>query len=703
MKKNLLLFFLTSIFYFLSSPLVHAQSGEWTWMKGDSIPNSLGTFGTIGIPNAANKPPGLYEPCEWRDHDGNFWLFGGSYSYNTLWKFETTTSEWTWMKGTNGVGGTAVYGTQGVSDPNNTPGARLASTSWVDNDGNLWLYGGVETSAGKSDLWKYEVTTNEWTWMDGSSGGNALGVYGTKGIPDPLNDPGARLETAAAWVDDANNLWFFGGQLCCNANGYIDDVWRYNTTTGEWTWMQGSSISLQPPAYGTLGIADSANTPGNRRIYSHWKDADGNFWIFGGQANGSCFNDLWKYDHNLNLWTWMHGSNIVNSTGHYGTSCTFDSLNEPPARMENRFYWTDSCSNFWMFGGLNTSSGFYHNDLWCYSPAMNKWKWTSGSSLPNQDGLYGTMGVSSSSNHPGARYGGVAWLGHNESLWLFGGHGYPFDNNVGDLNDLWRFIPDSGCVSCNVVNLPGVAFQSSDTSLCEKFCISFTDQSINNPTSWQWIFQGGNPSSSTDQNPTNICYDVPGAYDVTLITTNAYGSDTLTLPDFITVYATPPFPTITQVGYTLTSSPANSYQWQFNSADIPGATNQSYAILQTGLYTVVVSDSNGCVNSATTYVLISGIDETSGGNIFISPNPSNGNFIVELPNGPDLIGMVDEVSIDVVNTLGQNIFSSSESRSIGIASHFKKEIDLSGVAGGVYFIVIKSQNIFLKNKIIITK
>src|SRR6185295_14487631 len=115
-----------------------------------------------------------------------------------------------------------------------------------------------------------------------------------------------------------------------------------------------------------------------------------------------------------------------------------------------------------------------------------------------------------------------------------------------------------------------------------------------------------------------------GFFDVTLITTNANGSDTLTLNNYITVYPTPPFPTITQVDYTLTSSPANSYQWQFNSYNIPGATNQSYTVLQTGFYTVMVGDSNGCVNSATTYVLISGVDEVDNAGISIYPNPSSG-------------------------------------------------------------------------------
>ncbi|HYV90569.1 MAG TPA: PKD domain-containing protein [Chitinophagales bacterium] len=239
-------------------------------------------------------------------------------------------------------------------------------------------------------------------------------------------------------------------------------------------------------------------------------------------------------------------------------------------------------------------------------------------------------------------------------------------------------------------------FSAADTTICQKFCLDFFDQSGNNPTSWLWQFQGGSPSSSTLQNPMQICYNTPGLYSVTLITTNAFGSDTLTLLNYITVFATPPFPAITQAGYTLTSTSAASYQWQFNSVDIPGATNQSYTVLQSGLYTVIVGDSNNCVNSANQYVLISGIAELSDANISIYPNPSDGNFMVELSNGL----IAGQVSIDVVNSLGQKVFSIEEKIT---ATDIKKEIDLSDVARGVYFIGIKTENEFVRKKILLTK
>jgi len=78
---------------------------------------------------------------------------------------------------------------------------------------------------------------------------------------------------------------------------------------------------------------------------------------------------------------------------------------------------------------------------------------------------------------------------------------------------------------------PTCNFISSDTAFCSEptKCINFYDNSANNPVSWKWLFPGGYPAFSNQQNPTNICYGTPGTYPVTLIVTNSTGSDTLTV------------------------------------------------------------------------------------------------------------------------------------------------------------------------------
>ncbi|HYV94039.1 MAG TPA: PKD domain-containing protein [Chitinophagales bacterium] len=258
----------------------------------------------------------------------------------------------------------------------------------------------------------------------------------------------------------------------------------------------------------------------------------------------------------------------------------------------------------------------------------------------------------------------------------------------------------NGCSASDTIDYmlaPFSNFSVIDQTICEKFCEDYFDESTNNPLSWQWIFDGGNPSASSQQDPTQVCYNTPGVYDVTLITTNAFGNDTLTLSGYITVYATPAIPAISQTGYTLTSTPAFAYQWQLNSVDIPGATNQSYMIMQTGFYSVVVSNQQGCVSSSTLlYVLISGVENVFGaGSFSIDPNPSSGIFMVKWLNGS-----MDAVTIEVSNAIGQRIFSSEEKK---VNENFSKTIDLSGFASGIYFLEIKFEGKFFIDKIVIEK
>lgn len=64
--------------------------------------------------------------------------------------------------------------------------------------------------------------------------------------------------------------------------------------------------------------------------------------------------------------------------------------------------------------------------------------------------------------------------------------------------------------------------------------VQFIDLSINNPNAWNWSFQGGNPSSSTSQNPV-VNYASPGTFAVSLTVTNAFGQHTSTHAGFIVI------------------------------------------------------------------------------------------------------------------------------------------------------------------------
>lgn len=77
-------------------------------------------------------------------------------------------------------------------------------------------------------------------------------------------------------------------------------------------------------------------------------------------------------------------------------------------------------------------------------------------------------------------------------------------------------------------------FTSLTTDICVGSSITFYNRSLNSPTSYQWIFAGGTPASSTIANP-SVSYPSIGTYNVTLIVSNDNGADTLELPNYINV------------------------------------------------------------------------------------------------------------------------------------------------------------------------
>ena len=221
--------------------------------------------------------------------------------------------------------------------------------------------------------------------MSGSDTWNAVGIYGTEGVASTSNVPGARGGTVR-WIDAAGNFWLFGGNIAFSGSGVPglgDDLWKYDVANSEWTWMGGSSTPNQAGIYGTKGVSSSSNIPGGREAAISWTDPSGNFWLFGGIA--------------------------------------YDSLGEYAADI---------------------------NDLWKYDPASGAWTWVSGDNLNAlstvEAGVYGTRGVPSATNDPGARDGAAGWADSAGNLWLFGGNGVDSTGTFGALNDLWKFNPAAG-------------------------------------------------------------------------------------------------------------------------------------------------------------------------------------------------------------------------------------------------------------------
>ncbi|MBL7698186.1 MAG: hypothetical protein JNK79_08515, partial [Chitinophagaceae bacterium] len=305
---------------------------QWTWISGTTNAFDEGEYGAEGVPDAGSRPPNLSSASAAVDINGNFWMVGGftlqlftddvEFTTRTIWRYDPVAQLWTYF-GDNDLVAEAIshfpnFGTKGVADPANLPPTRLAGGLWVDSSGHLYWFGGLEfyfvgagsddlrfETATRNDLWRYDTSTRIWTWINGNKEREAFGRYGTKGSPDPLNTPGARLSFATFDMLDGKMMLFGGSGYSEDNSGSLNDLWSYDPSNNEWTWLSGSKSSNEGAVYGTKGTPDSLNHPGAAsELNSFTQHSENAIWIYGGggfAANASStsesglLGDLWRY------------------------------------------------------------------------------------------------------------------------------------------------------------------------------------------------------------------------------------------------------------------------------------------------------------------------------------------------------------------------------------------------------------------------
>jgi N-acetylneuraminic acid mutarotase len=417
----------------------------------DSTPTTSSNVYSSTIPVTGNSTIVTIKAIAVKSGMRNSAVASGTFTINS----SAAVQQWTWVSGDNTVNQAGIYGTLGTATTSNIPGARDCSMSWIDSSGQMWLFAGngidINGNSGLlNDLWKFDASAREWTWVSGDDVINQSGIFGTLGAGSSTDKPGARGQ-GVSWIDSSGNLWLFGGiGYAAVNNGELNDLWKFEPSSGIWTWVSGENVANQPGIYGTKGTGSTSNEPGSRDNSMSWIDSSGNLWLFGGrgydfQSSGE-LNDLWKFEPSTEKWTWVSGDAFVGQPGVYDIKGTASTSGKPGAR-ESGVSWIDSSGNLWLFGGNGidvSGNGGFLNDLWKFNPSTGEWTWSSGSNTVNQSGVYGTKGTANTSNMPGSRVNSVSWIDSSGSLWLFGGNGFDVNGTGGFLNDLWKFNPTTG-------------------------------------------------------------------------------------------------------------------------------------------------------------------------------------------------------------------------------------------------------------------
>jgi gliding motility-associated-like protein len=304
--------------------------------------------------------------------------------------------------------------------------------------------------------------------------------------------------------------------------------------------------------------------------------------------------------------------------------CIGDCINFTDQSSNNPNAWS------WSFAGASTATSTNQNPTNICYPAAGTYAVTLIATNANGNGSLTKTSYITVNPAPPANAGPDANLCTGQSTTLIGSGGGTYNWQPGNGNSSNFFITPAstttytltvtdanGCTGTDLVTItvavcstPVAALGASDNNICESTCIDFTDMTTGTPTSWQWSFPGATPSSSTVQNPTNICYNTPGNYDVTLIATNAFGTDTIVMTNYVSVGAQPtvnagPYVTIAIGNSTQLNATGGNGNWSWSPTtglSNPTIPDPVASPTVTTTYTVTFTDAFGC--SATDTVTV---------------------------------------------------------------------------------------------------
>lgn len=288
--------------------------------------------------------------------------------------------------------------------------------------------------------------------------------------------------------------------------------------------------------------------------------------------------------------------------------------------------------------------------------------------------------------------------GGNNNTWPSGGGyegqwgAYPFfpSKNIFALDQSNGVFMLSTHLYHNPAPSPTVSFSAPGT-VCAGSSISFSNTTIG-ASSYQWTFQGGNPSTSTLSNP-SVTYTLPGVYSIILSASNgsaqSTSNSTITVEQLSAAVSLTHATCATCPNGSASVSPTGgtapfSYTW------IPSGGSASLATgLTPGCYTVQLKDFFTCSASKTLC-----ISHTTGwleqyeqfSEVLLYPNPAHQELNLVLNALP--------CTIRLFNQLGQMVLTSE----LAAASCI---LNLASLPVGLYCIEFDMHSGTIRKKLII--
>ncbi len=459
-------------------------------------------------------------------------------------------------------------------------------------------------------------------------------------------------------------------------------------------------------------------------------------WDFGDNTNSNEENPMHVYSEDGQYTATL---TVTNSCGSVSTSQNITIVTPPNANFTADV--TQGCAPFtvqftdqstpntaswlWSFPGGTPSSSTEPNPLVVYNTAgmydvtltvsnsagsdeSTELSYIVVNDVPSADFSTNVNGITATFINNSANGNSYAWdFGDNETS----NNANPVHEyqTIGDYEVQLIVTNECGSDTINqIITIEGVAptaaFSSDERNGCAPFTVNFVDESTESPTSWSWLFEGGNPSSSTEQDPT-VVYETAGIYEVSLTAFNVFGENTITETSYITVLTVPEasFDYVDENGnvtFNNTSTGGTAYHWDFG--DGSGTSSEEspiYNYATSGEYTVILEVINEC--GTTTFemliqVIVTGIEDFENIDLFnVFPNPNNGSFTLMLEGYG-----TDDFKMEIYNVLGQSIYTEIIDFRNG---RFTKTYSFDDIAAGTYIIQLKSGKKVMHKKIVVER
>ncbi|MDB4655864.1 T9SS type A sorting domain-containing protein, partial [Flavobacteriales bacterium] len=233
---------------------------------------------------------------------------------------------------------------------------------------------------------------------------------------------------------------------------------------------------------------------------------------------------------------------------------------------------------------------------------------------------------------------------------------------------------DTVTVIVNVTVQPTIV-ASGPTEFCQGGSVSLSV--VPGPyNSYLWSSGSTTPSISVIET---------GDYGVTVLDANGCIDSTL-LGDLFFVEVWDPQPLVAQQGdsVVVTNGPFDSYQWFYNGAPVPGATDYFHIPAASGNYFCEVTDENGCVGTSFNieFTFTGIFNPEYAYDVDLYPNPTLGRFTLEAELGKQ---------IDVVLTLrdiaGREVMAPEQIINV---SSIRRSFDISHLERGVYYVQLST-------------